>query len=193
MEHDVQKEAINTWVNKNELEKALSIGIHRAPEFKHEEKKHYLGEFRERVIRLLTKKQVMEPAIYPEIAEALKDRRAVKMIINGDIDYRFVKKYVKLAQKMGKTSTVIHDPGFKGETGLIVAGDGAVDVQNIDVPDRETRLKKLGVSPALIHSAGKKVCERCYKKIIHADPGEAINYQLLTLADRFWGERCSAC
>ncbi|AET68636.1 Protein of unknown function (DUF1694) [Desulfosporosinus orientis DSM 765] len=39
--------------------------------WKHDEKILYLGEFRERIIRRLTKKQIAETFIYPEIKEAL--------------------------------------------------------------------------------------------------------------------------
>lgn len=143
---DIQSEAISNWINKSELEKALSIGMYGSPEFKHDEKIHYLGEFKERVIRLLTRKQVAEPAIYPEIINALKDKRAARLVINGDIADCFIKKYEELARKLGKTYTVVHAPELKGETGLIVVSNDAVDVEKINVPDREKKLSKLGLS-----------------------------------------------
>ncbi|WP_207545120.1 YueI family protein [Desulfoscipio geothermicus] len=192
-EQDIQAEAIGTWMNKNELEKALAIGIYGPPELKHDEKVHYLGEFKERVIRLLTRKQVAEPAIYPEIIEALKDKRAARLVINGDIADCFIEKYEELARKLGKPYTVVHDPELKGEAGLAVVSNDAVDVEEFNVPDREIRLSKLGLSKALINAAGKKVCSHCLEKIIRADPGEVINYHKLTMSDRFWGEHCRAC
>ncbi|MFA7468873.1 MAG: YueI family protein [Desulfotomaculaceae bacterium] len=190
---DIQTEAIGTWMNKNELEKNLSIGMYGPPELKHDEKTHYLGEFKERVIRLLTRKQVAEPAVYPEIVEALKDKRAVRLVISGDIVDSFVEKYEALARGLGKSYTVVHDPELKGETGLAVVSRDAVDVEKINVPDRELRLSKLGLSKTLINAAGKKVCPHCLEEIIHADPGETINYQKLTWSDRFWGEHCLGC
>lgn len=74
METDIQREAISAWLSKGEIEKALSIGLHGAPELRRDEKRHYLGEFRERVITLLSKKQVVEPGVYPEIVKALEDK-----------------------------------------------------------------------------------------------------------------------
>ncbi len=193
MANDIQREQIGSWVNKDALEKALEMGMHGVPEIKHDEKMHYLGEFRERIIRLLTKKQVTEPGVYPEILESLKDQRAVRLVINGDINYRSVEKYRNLADKIGKACTVVRDPDMIGNTGLVVVSGDAVDIADIVVPDRKTKLVRLGVQTALANAAGEKVCDKCYRKIIGADPGEAINYRKLTLADRFWGGHCVAC
>ncbi len=178
---------------KSELEKALVTGFYGAPQLKPEERNQYLGTFRERIIKLLTKKQVVEPVIYSEILEALKDKRAVKLIINGEINSCFTDKYEKLAEGLQKPYTILHDPDLKGETGLIVVSDDAVDIENIHVEDRETRLKKLGIPPELIHAAGEKICKDCFDKIVKAAPNEAGNYQLITFKDRFWGEECFVC
>jgi len=183
----------SSWADKSNLEKALLVGMHGPPELKREEKALFLGEFRERVIRSLTKDQVKDPGIYPEIVEALKDSRTVGMLISGDIDWHFSGKYQKLASEMGKKSSIMHDPELKGDIGLVVVSDVAEDVEDVMVENREARLKRLGLPLKLINSAGKKVCDRCYDKITGADPGEIINYGKLTLSDRFWGEKCNSC
>ncbi|KAF1084115.1 hypothetical protein SPSYN_02767 [Sporotomaculum syntrophicum] len=193
MASDLQRDEIKSWVNKDSLAQALAMGMHGAPEIKRDEKNRYLGEFRERVIRLLSKKQVAEPAVYPEILESLKDPRAAKMIISGDINYRSAEKYRELAEQVGKICTVIHDPAMTGDTGLVIVSSDTVDVADIFVPDRKTRLERLGVPAALVSAAGKKVCDKCYEKITGTAPSEAINYSKLTLADRFWGDHCVAC
>lgn len=193
MDSDAHKEAINEWTKHDELFKELSVGLHGVPEIRHAEKMHYLGEFRERIIRLLTKAQVAEPAVYPEIVESLKDRRAAGVIVSGDINDHAVEKYRRLAGKMGKAFTVIHDPALQGNAGLVVVSNDAVDIVDIEVPDRKTRLAGLGVPASLANAAGKKVCDKCYKKITGASPEETVNYNVLTLADRFWGGHCAAC
>nr|WP_282433079.1 DUF1694 domain-containing protein [Desulfosporosinus meridiei] len=43
-----------------------------------------------------------------------------------------------LAKQMEKPYTVIYDPELKGETGLVVVSDEAVDVENIDVLDNSS-------------------------------------------------------
>lgn len=117
----------------NELEQRLIIGMHGTPELKHGERLQYLGEFRERILRMLTKNQVDDSLPYPEIEEALKDPRTSRLLLNGDLDYDFRAKYIKLARKYNKPYTVINDPDIKGETGLVVISDHAVDVEKIEV------------------------------------------------------------
>ena len=130
---DNQRSEIGTLSKKSRLEQALSIGAHSVPEFKKEEKMLFLGEFRERVIRKLSKKQVANSLVFPEIKEALKDKRTIKMLINGDLSFKFTDKYIKLAKEVGKPFTTIHNPELKGDTGLVIISDQATDTQNIDV------------------------------------------------------------
>lgn len=134
-DHDFYDEAIKNLTKKSELEQTIAFGLHGPPEIKSEEKRQYLGEFRERVLLTLTKAQVMRSAIFPEILEALKDSRSTKMLIYGDIPYRFRNKYQKLATSMGKPFTVIHDPDLKGPIGLVIASDHAVEQEQIQVQD----------------------------------------------------------
>ncbi len=137
-EDDIQTEAIGSFSKKDKLEQALAIGIDRAPELKQDEKMHFLGEFKERVIRMLSKKQVANPLISPEITDALQDKRTVKMLINGDLNRKFTDKYIKLARELDKAFTVVHNPELIGETGLVVISDQAVDINKIEVDDVPT-------------------------------------------------------
>lgn len=186
-------ETLNEWERHNELEKTILTGIYGQPEIKRAEKNRFLGEFRERVIKRLSKKQVAEPGIYPEITSALEDENAKKMVIHGDIPYSQARKYEKLAHKLQKGCSIIHEPGFKGDTGLLVVSGNAVDIENIDVEDRTLRLTRLGVPEPLIHSAGRKVCKSCLDKMLKADPAEASNYTMITFLDHLWGEHCPVC
>ncbi|ABO48972.1 protein of unknown function DUF1694 [Desulforamulus reducens MI-1] len=192
MSKDIHTEAIGSWSNQSELEKTISAGLNGPPELKREEKNRYLGQFKERVIKMLTKGQVSEPAIYPEILDALKDPRASKLIINGDIPEVFTLKYQKLARQQGKHYFLVHDPALQGKTGLIVVSKDAVEVTDISVPDRTERLEELGIPQDLILLAGKKVCQKCYNRIVQAAPEEAINYQVISWWEGLMGERCPA-
>ncbi|SFL76011.1 YueI family protein [Pelosinus propionicus] len=177
-------------VQKDKVEQALLVGLHGAPELKYDEKVQYLGEFRERIIRKLTIEQVRERAIYPEILQVLRESRASKLIINGNIDYRFIEKYKALAVSCNKISTVRSDPSFQGDTGLIVISDEAVDIQDIEVEDRSSRLRRLGIPSALIEAAGQKICKDCMNQLTLADENEKINYQQLNWMDRLSGDSC---
>ena len=130
---DNQSDQIGNLSKKSRLEQALSVGVISVPELKKEEKMLFLGEFRERVIRKLSKKQVADPLVFPEIKEALKDKRTLKMLINGDLSFKFTDKYIKLAREVGKPFTTIHNSELKGDTGLVVISDQAIDNKNIEI------------------------------------------------------------
>ena len=123
-DRDNQRDEIGTLSKKSRLEQALTMGVDRVPELKKEEKMLFLG---------LSKKQVANPLIFPEIKEALKDKRTIKMLINGDLSFKFTDKYIKLAKEVGKPFTTIHNSELKGDTGLVVISDQAIDIKNIDI------------------------------------------------------------
>jgi uncharacterized protein YueI len=135
LDKDVYKDALKKLATKTELEKTISVALQGPPQIKLEEKRQYLGEFRERVLIALTKAQVMKSSVFPEIIETLHDKRAAKMLIHGDIDYRFRGKYQRLAAKIDKPYTVVHDPDLKGDVGLVIASDHAIDIEDIQIND----------------------------------------------------------
>lgn len=184
------REVGQIWSQKDQLEQTFLAGLQGGPEIKKEERKTYLGAFWEQVITFLTKKQVREAAIYPEIAEALDHDKFHKMILNASLDTHYTNKYQLLAKKLNKNYTIVSDSDFEQAAGLVVASSQAVELDNIAIADRRPRLQKLGVSEKLIAAAGKKICENCLHTILGADPREAINYSKLTWLDRLTGERC---
>lgn len=123
----------NVLVNTDQSIQRIAVGMHGTPELKHDEKMNYLGEFRERIIRRLTKKQVAETFVYPQIKEALNHKKSSRMLINGTLSPQFTNKYIKLARNIKKSYTLIHDPELIGETGLVVVSNDAVDIEDIDV------------------------------------------------------------
>lgn len=176
----------------SELEQVLYNGIHGSPEIKKDEKQQFLGLFREQVIVLLSTKQVKETAIYPEIVQALKDRRSAKLIINGSIDILFRRKYQLLSKKLNIPFSVVFDPDYAKSTGLVIADDNAVNIHNVTIEERNIRLRNLGAWESLIQAAGRKICPDCLRQIITIDPHEEINYDELTWIERILGDHCPA-
>jgi uncharacterized protein YueI len=135
LSNNLNKDAVRNFANKTELERTISVGLQGPPELKLEEKMHYLGEFRERILKSLTKGQVMKSDLYKEIIEALQDKRATKMLLHGDLAYKFRGKYQSAATEIGKSYTIVHDPDLKGDLGLVIASDQAVDIEDIYIDD----------------------------------------------------------
>lgn len=133
MKSDIETDPLHPSANQDLSAQRLAIGMHGLPELKEEEKNNYLGEFRERIIRRLTKKQVTEKNIYPEIKEALIHKKSSKMLIDGTLSPLHTNKYIELARQVKKPYTKIYDPELTGETGLVVISDEAVDIEDIDI------------------------------------------------------------
>lgn len=120
-------------MKKSQLEQALNRGIYGLPELKKEEKRKFLGTFRERVLKVLTKSQIVERGTYKEIADALKDKRAKKLIITNHVKMSEAMEYIILAKENNVRFTVVDGDHYQGEIGLVIASDTAVDVEDIYV------------------------------------------------------------
>ena len=79
------------------IEDYLENGIHGPKEIKLEEKRKYLGTFRERVIAVLSNSQVCEAEAYQELRDRIKKYPEACMLLNGQIGYEALGKYIKMA------------------------------------------------------------------------------------------------
>lgn len=178
---------------KTDLEQHVEYGVYGTPELKKDEKAQYLGQFRERVIKALTVKQVEEPGVYPAVIGALKDLRAKKLILRRDVDLERAKDYIELARKQGIAFKRVSSPKLKGEIGLVVVSDDAVDELKIRIPSREEKMLALGFSEEVINGVGSKICGKCWKKIESLCPEEIVNYQRISWIESLTGIRCIGC
>lgn len=179
--------------NKSQLEKTILRGIHGTPELKREEKNKYLGEFRERVIKALTIDQVHEQGTYPEILEAIRHPKANKLVISRKVDLDYARDYIQLARDEGLSFKTVASPSFKGDVGLVVVSDEAVDIENIGIPDRAKRLLEQGLPENLVKARGNLICDSCFHLLEEKAPEELNNYRKLNLLDKIMGKKCTAC
>lgn len=178
---------------KTELEQHVEYGVYGTPELKKDEKAIYLGQFRERVIKALIVKQVEEPGVYPAVIEALKDPRAKKLILRRDVDLERARDYIELARKQGIAFKRVSSPKLKGEIGLVVVSNDAVDEPEICIPSREEKMLRLGFSKEVIHAVDAKICGKCWKKIESLCPEEMVNYQRISWIESLTGIKCISC
>lgn len=109
----------------------MQEGIHGPKEINPEERKKFLGTLRERILAVLTKSQVRASGTNSQIQDLLKQNPKVKMILNGDIDYSYLRKYIKLANDNHIPFTISNDQEHPTDIGLVLAYDYAVDIENI--------------------------------------------------------------
>jgi len=127
------------WIvlQKPSVDDILNEGIYGPKEIKPEEKRKFLGTFRERVILALKKAQVREQEIYPQVEQAMKENGGAQLLLNGDIDYEHLSKYVKLAQKHNVEHTIVANKEYDTDLGLVLAMDNAINKEDIDVVKAE--------------------------------------------------------
>lgn len=179
--------------DKSSVEERLMQGIYGLPDPHREERSYYLGELWERVLIALTVSQAEEEAIYPQVKQALRNPSASQLILRRDVDLERAAKYIALAQKQKVAFKRVDDPGYKGEIGLIVVASAAVDLPEVQVPDRKTRLLEFGLPEGLITAVGEPLCRACWNKLARLAPGELVNYRKIRWVDILSGTRCRSC
>jgi uncharacterized protein YueI len=115
---------------KSELEKTIAAGIHGAPELRPDEKRRYLGFFRERVIEAVTFDQLRTKAGLKVMMEALKDPRAVELLIRQEARGTAMPLIVE-ARRRGVDFTIVSDPNFVGEVAAALVAADAVDIAEL--------------------------------------------------------------
>jgi uncharacterized protein YueI len=176
--------------DKSLLEQTVLSGIYGPPQLKGEERQYLLGQFRERVIKVLTFAQIAEPGTYSEIREAMAHPQAKRLIISRRARLSSANEYLRLARKHHLAFTTVDSPEFIGPVGLVVAADEAVDIKEVTVPNRTERLLAAGVPQAVIDSTGRGLCKACLDLLKRVAPEEIPNYHRANLLDWLIGNQC---
>lgn len=125
-DNDRPERLTRVWQQKGATERALIMGLHGAPQLRRSERRRLLGEFAERVLASITKTQAGQDQIDRDVAEAMKDPRAVTVVAHMDVPFAHVLKYSRLADEHNLTFTRRSDAAFSGDVGLVVVSDQAL-------------------------------------------------------------------
>ena len=129
------------FLTESNVEDYLKQGMYGPKETNPDERRKYLGTLRERIEVALTKAQVMEDEIYKEVEEVLKKNHKLHLLLNGQIDYRFLSKYVKLADPNGIKFTIINNKDHQTNIGLILAHEDAVNKEEIYISKSKVQIE----------------------------------------------------
>jgi len=113
------------------LDDYINKGVYGEKEIKKEEKIRFLGTFRERIIAVLTNAQVRESGVYKEIEELMKKHKEAKLLLNGEINYNDLSKYIKMANKHKIPFSIYDHQEYTTDIGLVLAFDYAIDKKDI--------------------------------------------------------------
>ncbi|MFZ5968900.1 MAG: DUF1694 domain-containing protein [Bacillota bacterium] len=173
--------------DKPQLEQYIEYGLHGIPEIRGEEKKHWLGEFRERVLFGLTFQQIARKDAIFVVEEKIKDSKVKKVIVSSNVNAKIAGEYMALAGKNQKDFKIIDFPERKGDVALILASDEAVNVDDV-IPDQKSFLPD-----AFYAAIGEKLCEKHMEELEHAAPQYAHHFEKVTLFDKMVGIKCGMC
>jgi uncharacterized protein YueI len=124
-------------LSKPTVDDYIQQGIYGKKEINPDEKRKFLGTFRERVIIALTKSQVRKKKVYSEVISAIKENPKAKLYLNGNMKYSYLSKYIKVATKHGNAYTMATNKEYDSDIGLVLAHGYAIDKKNIYIGEEK--------------------------------------------------------
>ncbi|MGP4062694.1 YueI family protein [Halobacillus sp. H74] len=126
-------------MKKADIEDYLQEGIYGSKETKPSERRRYLGTLRERVVLLLTKAQVMQETGLDELTDRMKENKDGKLLLNGEISYRFLSPYKDAAERNDIHHTTVSNQDIDTDVGAILTVDYAIEKEHIYVEPKKER------------------------------------------------------
>lgn len=109
----------------------LQKGMYGVKEIKPEERRKFLGTIRERIVVALTKSQVMEKGVYPEVIQLMKEHPQTTLLLNGDLDYTYLSDYIHKARLNHMQFSIVANKNYDTNIGLVLTYDHAIDKEEI--------------------------------------------------------------
>jgi len=122
-------------MSKKNVDDYLTEGMYGVRLPKEEERVHFLGTLRERIVIALTIGQVMTDSGIKKLEEAMQSNPKAKLIINGHVSYRFLKEEKALASKYNIPHTTITTEVNATDIGAVLTYDYAIDREVIFIED----------------------------------------------------------
>ncbi|RRN67858.1 DUF1694 domain-containing protein [Peribacillus simplex] len=114
-------------MSRLKVEDYLEQGIYGPKEIKPGERREFLGTLRERVVIVLKKSQVFEMNVYPEIEQMMKRHPRSNLFLNGQMDYQYLGKYIKLAISHNIPYKIVLNKDHNSDLGLVLAENNAIN------------------------------------------------------------------
>ncbi|WP_346764076.1 YueI family protein [Bacillus sp. BHET2] len=127
------------FLNRPTIDDYLENGMYGQKQTKPDERRKFLGTLRERIVIALTQSQVREKGVYKEVQESLKKHPNAKLLLNGNMSYTFLSKYIKLADTFHVSFSMVTNKDTETEVGLVLAYDHAIDQEEIYVKKKSEK------------------------------------------------------
>ncbi|PAB58287.1 DUF1694 domain-containing protein [Anaeromicrobium sediminis] len=172
---------------ESELEKYTTMGLTGGFEIKGEEKKHWLGDYRERIVFALLEEQVMKKEALTILKEKVTDKRIDKLVIRNDIPEMIRDKMMDIAKMADITYKEIEKDDTAGPIALTLASKEAVEVDNVimdNMPNLPEKFKR---------SKNKYLCEEHMEELKKEAPYFVNEFKEVNFFDKLTGEKCGVC
>ncbi|WP_174733583.1 YueI family protein [Mesobacillus harenae] len=127
-------------MDKTKVDEYLQQGMYGAKQTKPDERRKFLSTLRERVVIALTQSEVRTKGIPNQVDNLMKENREAHLFLNGNMDYSYLSKYVKLAKKLSISYTLVTNQEHDSELGMVLAYDHAIDKEDIYLTDVKTEI-----------------------------------------------------
>lgn len=171
----------------NELERYLDLALGNIPELKGDEKRKWLGEFRERVVFALKEDQIHRREAKKILEEKIKGLKPKKLILNAKVVPGIAGIFMELAAKYDLDYKSVDSPNQKGDIALVLASDHAVNIE-------EVVLEELPLMPEKFYqSKSKKLCREHMEELKKEAPIYFDEFEEVTFFDKMVGIKCGVC
>ncbi|MCA1059812.1 YueI family protein [Rossellomorea aquimaris] len=148
-------------MSKPTLDDYLENGMYGQKQTKPDERRKFLGSLRERIVIALTQSQVREKGVYKEVQDNLKKHPDATLLLNGNMSYTYLSKYIKLADAHHVSFSMVTNKGTETDIGLVLAYDHAIDQEEIYVQKKSEKVveakSKSKKKKSLLSSIKKKL------------------------------------
>jgi len=161
------------------------------------EKGLYLGEYKERVIAGLTKLQIIEDDVYPEIIESINMKKAYLLKMSRELDIKKLKPYIIAAEKRELKYELVDGLEYSGDVGLVVVSKEALPElkqrDDIIIRDMDQDFIDAGLGEIYSKNRGKRIDKNCYENVRKKLPKHLFEFKKLRFIDRVLGRKCPIC
>lgn len=117
----------------------LNDGIYGVKQPKQAELNRFLGTYRERVVLCLTIGEVMQNKGLDEITKAMKETPNSKLLLNGQIHFKYLANIKKAASKHSILYTIISNKDIETDIGAVVCVDHAIDYESVFLSEQNKK------------------------------------------------------
>ncbi|CAH0309423.1 YueI family protein [Peribacillus simplex] len=147
-------------MSRLKVEDYLEQGIYGPKEIKPGERREFLGTLRERVVIVLKKSQVFETNVYPEIEQMMKQYPRSNLFLNGQMDYQYLGKYIKLAISHNIPYKIVLNKEHNSDLGLVLAENNAINKEEIYIEKQNHTIQ------VIKKKSYKAIIKRWVKKLL---------------------------